>query len=701
MNREPIAIVGMGCRFPGSANNINTFWDNIINGKDAITKIPDDRWDIDYYFGGEKIHPGKSRSKWGGFVDGIKEFDARFFGISSKEACFMDPQQRMLLETAWHALEDAGIQLVSRNAIGVYVGAGNYEFAMGQYNPTDPMKTNPYTATGSVLSLLSNRISHFFNFTGPSMTVDTACSASLHALHLACQAIWNNECKMALAGGANCLIYPSGFVSFSNFGGLSADGRCKAFDASADGFVKSEGAGMILLKPLKKAIEDQDRIYACVNNTRVNQDGRTPVIAAPSIESQESLIYQTLKEAGITPDRVQYVETHGTGTSIGDPIEAHAIGRTIGRHKNEEDPCLLGSVKTNIGHLETASGVAGIIKNALICHHGVVPKNLHFNTPNPNIEFERYHLKVVTQALTLPRHTEKDQCYLGLNSFGFGGANAFILMSPYTQKPSPVFEYDRPGTNFKYMLPVSARSDSAYKEELNHYDNLLNDSKKPNEIQHICAFSARRRAFHKQFCSILTGRKVSHLKTQIQEQLKTRPKLNKTISDEVVFVFSGQGPQWYAMGRQLYDTEKIFRDTIHEAHEALQSFGGWHLLDEFLAANEISKISQTAYAQPLITVLQMGLDRLWRSRGVTPSAVVGHSIGEVAACISAGCLDLQEGMKVIYHRGRTMDRASSKGAMLSAGISEKTALSILAPYGDTISLAAVNGPESVTFAGQK
>ena len=701
MNKEPIAIVGMGCRFPGSANNLKTFWTNLINGIDAITQIPEDRWNIDFYFGGDKIHPRKSRSKWGGFVDGIKEFDARFFGISSKEASFMDPQQRMLLETAWHALEDAGIQLTGRNSIGVYVGAGNYEFAVGQHNPTDPIKTNPYSATGSVLSLLSNRISHFFNFTGPSMTVDTACSASLHAMHLACQAIWNNECKMALAGGANSLINPSGFVSFSNFGGLSADGRCKAFDASADGFVKAEGAGMILLKPLKKAIEDQDRIYACVHNTRANQDGRTPVIAAPSLESQESLIFQTLKEKGITPDRVQYVEAHGTGTSIGDPIEALAIGRSIGRHKNKKNPCLIGSVKTNIGHLETASGVAGIIKNALICHHGIIPQNLHFNTPNPDIEFERYHLKVVTQSLALPRHFEKDQCYLGLNSFGFGGANAFILMSPYTPEPSNSFEFDRPETDFKYMLPVSARSEGAYKAELKHFNDLLDESQKTNEVQHICAFSARRRVFHKQFCKIIVGKKVSHLKGQIQEQLEMPHKPNKPVSDQAVFVFSGQGPQWYAMGRQLYDTEKIFRDSIHEAHEALQSFGGWHLLDEFLAAEDLSKISKTAYAQPMITALQTGLDRLWRSRGVTPSAIVGHSIGEVAACISAGCFDLQAGMKIIYHRGRTMDRASSKGAMLAAGISQKTALSIVAPYGDTISLAAVNGPESITFAGQR
>ncbi len=705
MYREPIAIVGMGCRFPGSANDTETFWENLINGIDSITEIPDDRWNIDYFFGGEKIHPSKSRSKWGGFVDGIKKFDASFFGISSKEAGFMDPQQRMLLETAWHAMEDAGIQLAGRNSrrqsIGVYVGAGNYEFAMGQYSLVEPVKTNPYSATGSVLSLMSNRISHFFNLTGPSMTVDTACSASLHAMHLACQAIWNNECKMALAGGVNCLIYPSGFISFSNFGGLAADGKCKAFDALADGFVKSEGAGMILLKPLKKAIEDKDRIYACIHNTKVNQDGHTPVIAAPSLESQETLIAKALKETGISPDQVQYIEAHGTGTAIGDPVEANAIGKAIGRHKSEESPCLIGSVKTNIGHLETASGIAGIIKNAMICHHGVVPKNLHFNTPNPDIEFDKYNIKIVTETLPLPGYSDPDQCFIGLNSFGFGGANAFILMSPYKSQQADIFEYDRSGTDFRYMLPISARSEEAYKAELKHFDEILDDSKKKNDIQHICAFSAHRRAFHKQFCSVIAGKEVSELKAQIKNQLVDTHKLNKPVSDKAVFIFSGQGPQWYAMGRELYKSEKVFRDTIHEAHEALQAIGGWHLLDEFLADEEISKISNTAYAQPMITALQIGLDRLWRSRGVTPSAVVGHSIGEVAACVSADCFDLKEGMKIIYHRGRTMDIASSKGAMLAAGISQKTALSLVKPYGDAVSLAAVNGPSSVTFAGQK
>jgi thioester reductase-like protein len=701
MHKEPIAVIGMGCRFPGSADCLEKFWNNLVNGIDSITEIPEDRWDIDSFYGGGKIHPGRSRSKWGGFVDGIKEFDAKFFGISSKEAGSMDPQQRMLLETAWHAIEDAGLQLTSRNPIGVYVGAGNYEFAVWQHTTIESPKANPYSATGSALSVMANRISHFFNLTGPSMTVDTACSASLHAIHLACHAIWNNECQMSLAGGANFLIYPSAFISFSNFGGLSADGRCKAFDASADGFVRAEGAGMVLLKPLQKAIEDQDRIYACIHNSKVNQDGHTPVITAPSPASQLLLISRTIKETGITPDLVQYVEAHGTGTAIGDPVEAHAIGKSIGTSKTREAPCLIGSVKTNIGHMETASGIAGLIKNALICHHGIIPKSLHFTTPNPDIEFDKYHLKVVTEKQALPAHSEPDNCYLGLNSFGFAGANAFILMSPYIAKDALSFKHDRPGTDFRYMLPISARSQEAFKSELNYFNEILDDNKETSHIQHLCAFAAHRRAHHNQFSTIVTGKEISELKNRIQDQLSITNKINKPVSDNVVFVFSGQGPQWYAMGRQLYKTEKIFKDTIHEAHEALLAIGGWKLLDEFLASEETTRISLTSYAQPMITALQLGLDRLWRSRGVSPCAVVGHSIGEVAACVSAGCFDLQEGMKIIYHRARTMDRASSKGAMLAAGISQETAFSLAEPHGDAVSVAAVNGPASVTFAGQK
>ncbi len=701
MHKDPIAIVGMGCRFPGSADSLEKFWNNLVNGIDSITEIPEDRWDTDSFYGGEKIHPTRSRSKWGGFIDGIKEFDARFFGLSSKEACCMDPQQRLLLETAWHAIEDAGLQLTGRDSIGVYVGAGNYEFAVWQHTKIEPPKANPYSATGSALSIMANRVSHFFDLTGPSMTVDTACSASLHAIHLACHAIWNNECQMSLAGGVNFLIYPSTFVSFSNFGGLSADGRCKAFDASADGFVKAEGAGMVFLKPLKKAVQDQDRIYACIHNSRVNQDGHTPVITAPSPASQLSLISRTITEAGITPDLVQYVEAHGTGTAIGDPIEAHAIGKAIGIHKTGETPCLIGSVKTNIGHLETASGIAGLIKNALICHHGMIPGNLHFTTPNPDIEFDRYHLKIATGNQALPAHSEPGHCYLGLNSFGFGGANAFILMAPHVAEDAHRFKYDRPETDFRYMLPVSARSQQAFKSELRRFHELLDDAAENSDIQHICAFAAHRRAHHKQFSTIVSGKETAELKRRIMDQLSISTKMNKPVSDKVVFVFSGQGPQWYAMGRQLYKAEKVFRDTIHEAHEALQAIGGWSLLDEFLASEESTRISLTSYAQPMITALQLGLDRLWRSRGVAPSAIVGHSIGEVAAGVSAGCFDLPQGMKIIYHRARTMDRASSKGAMLAAGISRETAFAIAEPFGGTVSVAAVNGPASVTFAGQR
>lgn len=704
MHKERIAVVGIGCRFPGGANDPVSFWQNLMDGRDAITPIPEDRWNTDQFYGGEKIHPSKSRSKWGGFVDGIRQFDAKFFGISSKEAEAMDPQQRMLLETAWHALEDAGTSLKGRNPVGVFVGAGNYEFALAQYGVVEPIKTNPYSATGSVLSLMSNRISHFLNLTGPSMTVDTACSASLHALHLACQAIWNQECAMALAGGVNCLIYPSGFISFSNFGGLAADGRCKAFDASADGFVKAEGAGMVLLKPLSRALADKDRIYACIHASRANQDGHTPVLAAPSALSQEELICTTLAQAGVRPEAVQYVEAHGTGTAIGDPVEAHAVGRSIGRHKSAEAPCYIGSVKTNIGHLETASGVAGLIKNALICYHGIIPKNLHFNTPNPDIEFDRYHIRVPGENIPLPSRETPDNCFLGLNSFGFGGANAFILMSP-SEKGMDTGQ-DRHGEEAdnllaRYMLPVSARSEHAFKKGLEQIETLVEQAETARDLHQICAFSALRRTHHSQFRSLVTGGNQEALRRKIQELLSASHKLNKPVSGKVAFVFSGQGPQWYAMGRALYREEKVFRQTLEEAHEAVKAIGGWHLLDHFLADESLTKIAQTSYAQPLITAVQLGLDRLWRSWGITPSAVVGHSIGEVAAGVSAGCFDLAQGMRIIYHRGRTMDRASSKGAMLAAGISMEKAEELARPHGEAVCLAAVNGPSSVTFAGKR
>lgn len=705
MPKEKIAIVGIGCRFPGAANDPQSFWQNLMDGRDAISLIPEDRWQVDQFYGGEKIHPSRSRSKWGGFVEGIKAFDAKFFKIPSKEAEAMDPQQRMLLETAWHALEDAGCVIEDRESVGVYVGAGNYEFALAQYGVMEPVKTNPYSATGSVLSLMSNRISHFLNLTGPSMTVDTACSASLHALHLACQSIWNKESTMALAGGVNCLIYPSGFISFSNFGGLSADGRCKAFDASADGFVKAEGAGMVLLKPLSRALADKDRIYACIHGSLANQDGHTPVLAAPSAQSQEALITQTLAQAHVLPEWVQYVEAHGTGTAIGDPVEAHAVGRAIGRYKSGDTPCYIGSVKTNIGHLETASGVAGLIKNALICYHGIIPQNLHFKRPNPEIEFDRYHIRVPTGPCPLPNHHTPESCYLGLNSFGFGGANAFILMSPWKEEnTASATRFNGPqekDTRFKYILPISARSETSFKKGLEFVDALLKKAETSQAVQQISAFSALRRHHHSPFRSLVTGGTRQELADNVKKLLTGPHKQSKPCAETVAFVFSGQGPQWYAMGRKLYHGEQVFKETLEQAHEALKAVGGWHLLDHFLAEESESKISRTSYAQPLITALQLGLDRLWRSWGVIPSAIVGHSIGEVAAGVSAGCFDLEEGMRIIYHRGRTMDRATSKGAMLAAGISMETAENLLAPHKETVSLAAVNGPSSVTFAGNR
>lgn len=701
MVKEPIAIVGMGCRFPGCADDLQLFWENLINGRDAITRIPEDRWNIDAHYGGKAIHPRKSRSKWGGFIEDFKAFDAGFFNITSKEARRMDPQQRLLLETAWHTLEDAGLTLIDPLPAGVFVGGGNYDYALTQYSLIENRKTGPYTTTGSILSFLSNRISHSFNLTGPSITVDTACSSSLYALHLACRAVWNNDCPMALAGGVNFLISPASFISFSNFSGLSADGRCKTFDAAADGFVRSEGAGMVLIKPLKKALADQDRIYALIHHTKTNQDGRTPLITVPSMDAQTELIVQTLQEAGISPDKVQYVETHGTGTAIGDPIEAKAIGKAIGHFKSGDAPCVIGSVKTNIGHLETASGIAGVIKNALICHHGIIPKNLHFKTPNPDINFKGHHLIVPTQNKELLWRSKPDECYLGLNSFGLGGSNAFVLMSPHNETPSPRFHFDRSGTASRYILPVSAKSEKSFKAGLEHLDGMLDDTQTGNEIQHICAAAAVRRTHHKQFRAILSGQDKTTLKQEIEQQLFETHQKNKPVSNQVVFVFSGQGPQWYAMGRQLFQTETVFKKTIEEAHDALKDAGGWSLIDEFLAPEQDSRIGQTAYAQPLITALQTGLDRLWRTRGIVPSCIVGHSIGEVAACISAGCLDLQEGMRVIYHRGRTMERASSKGAMLAAGIDPKQAENILLPHNGKICLAAVNGPESVTFSGDR
>src|SRR5262245_43159307 len=424
---EPIAVIGIGCRFPGGANTPDAFWALLDQGRDAVTEVPADRWNSRTFYDPDPAKLGKTQARWGGFVEGLDRFDPNFFGISPREASRMDPQQRLLLEVAWEALEDGG-QVQARLAgsrTAVFVGIASWDYSLVQCGSRDRGGLDVYSNTGGSLSIAANRISYCFDFKGPSAAVDTACSSALVAVHLACQSIRAEGCPLALAGGVNALLLPDWYIGFSRLGMLSPDGRCKAFDARANGFVRSEGAGVVVLKPLAQALADGDRVYAVIRGTAVNQDGRTPGMTVPDQEAQETLLVEACRSAGVAPSKVQYVEAHGTGTLVGDPIEARALGRVLSVGRPAGQSCVIGSVKTNIGHLEAGAGIAGLIKTALALHHRRIPGNLHFDRPNQDIDFDGLRLRVPTCSEPWP--ASGGPAVAGVRACGFGGQIADVV----------------------------------------------------------------------------------------------------------------------------------------------------------------------------------------------------------------------------------------------------------------------------------
>ncbi len=701
--KEPIAIVGMGCRFPGGGDTPDQYWQNLCNKVDAIREVPEDRWSIKDHYSDSPGAPGKSIAKWGGFLDDIAGFEPEVFGISPREAHFMDPQQRLLLEVAWEAIEDAGwsVQGMADSDTGVFVGVSTSDYGQLQTQSGTSGDVDPHVATGGALSIASNRISYCLNLKGPSVSVDTACSSSLIAVDFACRRIWQGGCEMALAGGVNVVISPSPFIAFSAATMLSPDGRCKAFDASANGFVRGEGAGLVMLKPLSRAEADGDRIYALILASGANQDGRTTGIAMPSEESQAALIERCCAEAGVAGSEIDYMEAHGTGTGVGDPIEARALGRALGRDRDGRPACLLGSVKPNIGHLESAAGIAGLIKTAMVLHHRIVPPHLLFSQPNPNIPFEKMGLRLPTEQEALPHQGRP--ALAAVNSFGFGGANAHVILCEAPPQSAGNAEVAAP-----LVLPLTARTTEALNDMAGRYrDALAEGSLADSALADVCYTAALSRGGHDQRLALIgeTGDDLIALLDAFQEGEK-RPQLasgecRQSGDVKLAFIFSGQGPQWWAMGRQLLESEPLFRSIVETCDAEMAQLGDWSLLEELTRDEETSRIQETRFAQPALFAVQAGLYGLFEAWGVTPAAVMGHSVGEIAAAYASGALTLAEAARVAFHRGNTMDQASSKGRMLAVGLSEAEARAAIAGKEDSVALAAVNGPRSVTLSGQE
>src|SRR6266446_1460041 len=472
---EPIAIVGIGCRLPGGVRSPDDLWNLLVGGVDAVVEVPEERWRLSAMYHPDSAKPGRMNTRWGGFLDQIDRFDAQFFGVSPREAEPIDPQQRLLLEAAYHAVEDAGLTLaaLANTRASVYIGICSWDYSILQFMPEARASIDAYTNLGSSLCIAANRISYFFNLLGPSLAVDTACSSSLVATHLGCRSIWNGESELAFVGGVNLTLRPELTIGFSQASMLSPDGRCKSFDSRANGYVRGEGAGVVILKPLSRALADRDRIYALIRGTAVNQDGRTQGISVPNQASQESNIVDALRLADISPETIQYVEAHGTGTPVGDRVEAAAIGATYGKARDRAERCVIGSIKSNFGHLEAAAGIAGLIKATLCLQRRRIPANLHFETPNPHIPFDDLQLCVADRLQPWP-DTHGRPPRAAVNSFGFGGTNGHVILEAPPQ-PSVVRRPAPASVGRAWMLPLSARSNAALSDLARSYLEALGE----------------------------------------------------------------------------------------------------------------------------------------------------------------------------------------------------------------------------------
>ena len=701
---EPIAIIGMGCRFP-SAPDPESFWRLLRDGVDATREVPKERWDVEAYYDPDPEVPGKMYVRRGAFLDertipwGLEGFDAHFFRISPREAVTLDPAQRLLLEVSWEAIENANItanQLRNSNT-GVYIGYDRLNSEYALLNPAC-LTEDPYIETGSGSSLPAGRLSYFLGLQGPSLVVSTACSSSLVATHLAVQALRTGECDLALAGGVQLNLSPETSILLSKMNALAADGRCKTFDAAADGYSRGEGCGMIVLKRLSDAVRDGDVIRAVIRGSAINHDGPSAGLTVPNGPAQENVLRKALASAKVDPAQISYVEAHGTGTPLGDPIEVRALSKVMGQ--NRQHPLLIGSVKTNIGHLESAAGIAGLMKVVLSLEHGEIPPHLHFKQPNPNIAWDDLPIKVPTE-----RTPWQGSGLAGVSSFGFSGTNAHVILeqAPKIEKVEIIeSERDPAPTRPLELLTLSAKKAEALKELANAWVNYL--AATPANLAEICLTANSGRSDFAHRLSV-----VGQSKDEISQKL-ARFAASEEASDlftgqvmgtpKIAFLFTGQGSQYVGMGRELYETNPTFRHWINTCDEIVRPYLNQPLLSVLYPVGEASKLHETAYTQPALFALEYALAQLWLSWGIKPDVVMGHSVGEyVAACV-AGVFSLEDGLKLIAERGRLMQSLPQNGSMVAVMASEAEVRAAIASSGSQqLSIAAINGPEQIVISG--
>ncbi|KAJ8047722.1 Highly reducing polyketide synthase sdnO [Holothuria leucospilota] len=718
--KKKVAVVGIGCRYPYDIKNVRDFWEVISSGLDCMKAHPKERLDPSYIYPETKL-PGKIYSRAAGYLSqDVNQFDRLFFQISPEEANHMDPQLRLLLEVVWESLADYGVNVVDlrQSNTGVYIGVMAKEYSLLLGVPEDNL--NQYTASGNTSNMMSNRISYQFDFQGPSITYDTACSSSLYAIHHACEAIRNGDCNLALAGGVNLLLLPSTFISLCQAGMLSKDGRCKSFDKSADGYARGDGAGVLVLKSLKEAIKDGDRIYAVIRGGALNNDGKTSGITTPNAQSQMLLLRRAYEISNVFPQEVPYVEAHGTGTQAGDTAEATALGSILGSDRGETyPPLVVGSVKSNFGHTEGAAGVAGMIKTSLVLQKKQIPKLVNYQSKNENVKWHKFQ---ITFPKTLQSWPKGSRHVAGCSGFGFGGANAHLVL-----EAAP--DVNRGSTPSNSYLPTLLLLSAASKEALNQlvtdWIKFLGDSPKNgydfSDIAHTAATRSTHHPYRLAICCESMEQSIKVLRDR-----QTSPSEIKTVSVEgriesmpagqkqrLVFVFSGMGTQWWGMGRQLMKTDAVFRRTITEADHLLKEFGAtWSLKDMLTKEKDKEKINNTEgndfflcylteIAQPSICALQIALAEVYRHLGILPHAVIGHSVGEVAAACVAGYLTFRDAMKLIFIRGKTLQLTTGKGTMAAIlrqanDVREKV---LETEFRGKVDIACVNSPTQTVVSG--
>ncbi|AUX26444.1 hypothetical protein SOCEGT47_070070 [Sorangium cellulosum] len=724
----------MGCRFPGGIDSPASLWAALSAGRDLVSEVPPDRWDVDAYYDADTSAPGKIATRHGGFLAGVAAFDAPFFGLSPREAKHMDPQQRLGLETAWEALEDAGMDVggLRGSRAGVFVGSmwAEYDVLAARHFES----ISPHGATGNDPGMIAARIAYTFGLRGPALSVNTASSSSLVAVHLALQSLQNGECDLALAGGVNLILTPYNTIKMTKLGTMAPDGRCKAFDHRANGYVRAEGVGFVVLKRLSRAAADGDRIHAVVRGAAVNNDGLTEGLTAPSVEAQEAVLREAYARAGVSPAEVDYVEAHGTGTPLGDRVEATALGRVLGKGRAADRALRIGSIKTNLGHAEAAAGIAGLMKAALSLRHGWIPASLHLERPHPEIPLESLGLEVQTESGAWPEVDRPRRA--GVSSFGFGGTNCHVVLEEWrggvqqdagrdgvqqdagrdgvqqdagrggVQQDAAEADREPGATPPVPVLPLvlSARDPGALRAQAGRWAAWLTAHAEARWADVVHTAAVRRT--HLGARAAVMAASVAEAVEALTALAEGRAHRAVTTGEarargKAVFVFPGQGSQWPAMGRALLSASRVFTEAVEACDAALKPLTGWSVLavlrgDEGEAAPSLDRAD---VVQPALFAMAVGLSAVYRAWGLEPSAVVGHSQGEVPAAYAAGALSLDDAARIVAVRSALVRRLSGAGAIAAVELPVSEVERRLAPFEGALSVAVVNTSSSTAVSG--